>query len=78
MQQKKTDQAIRAYKKYVDKNPSEVALAKFIGEEEYKAKNYLGSEKVSRHGLGDGDENRSVPSRFTEERPMRPKTIRPR
>jgi tetratricopeptide (TPR) repeat protein len=43
--QKKTDLAISSYKKYVDKNPKEIALAKFIGEQEYKANNFAEAKK---------------------------------
>jgi tetratricopeptide (TPR) repeat protein len=56
--QKKTDMAIRSYKKYVDKNPKEVALAKYIGEQEYKAKNYTEAKKYL--GMVTGDEARTI------------------
>jgi len=39
MKQSKTDQAVKAYKKYLDKN-SNNAIAKLIGEYSYNAKNY--------------------------------------
>jgi tetratricopeptide (TPR) repeat protein len=51
--QKKIDLAISSYKKYVDKNPREVTLAKFIGEQEYKEKNYAEAKKYLSMVTGD-------------------------
>ena len=56
--QKKTDLAISSYKKYVDKNPKEVTLAKFIGEQEYKAKHYAEAKKYL--GMVTGEEAKTA------------------
>jgi tetratricopeptide (TPR) repeat protein len=56
--QGKTDLALGSYKKYVDKNPKEVRLAKYIGEQEYKAKDYEAAKKYL--GMVTGDEARTA------------------
>ena len=57
--QKKNDLALGAYKKYVDKNPSDIALAKYIGEQEYNAKNYAEATKYL--GMVSGEDAKAVP-----------------
>jgi tetratricopeptide (TPR) repeat protein len=45
LRQKKTDAAISAYKKYLDKSPTDYAIAKIVGKAAFGAKDYSGAFK---------------------------------